>query len=128
MQRTVSITTQLALVAAFVLLLIPVESSHHNHDGQLNNKKQAILSFLSKSSFARDKVIDLIVNEYTAISTYDEDASDWLDLAIEAMEFCETDGEPAAVEGYDFLFVGSVGEFMMFYCANSHTVSSSPCG
>jgi hypothetical protein len=68
-----------------------------------------LLSFLGNSSFATDSAIDIIVNEYTTTSY--PDIRDRLDNTIEAIELCETDGEPIQVKGHDFLFVGSIGEF-----------------
>jgi protein-tyrosine phosphatase len=52
----------------------------------------------------------MIVTEYTTTSYPDID--DRLDNAIEAIQICETDGEPIQVKGHDFLYVGSVGEFL----------------
>jgi hypothetical protein len=51
----------------------------------------------------------MMVTEYTTTSYPDID--DRLDNAIEAIQICETDGEPIQVKGHDFLYVGSVGEF-----------------
>jgi hypothetical protein len=67
-----------------------------------------LLSFLSSSSFGRDKVIDLIMSEYTSDSS-DHDRTERLDHALEAIIFSDIDSEPAAVKGYEFMFVGSVG-------------------
>lgn len=67
-----------------------------------------LLSFLGNSSFATDSAIDIIVNEYTTTSY--PDISDRLDNTIEAIELCETDGEPIQLKDHDFLYVGSIGE------------------
>lgn len=80
---------------------------------------EELLSFLEESSaFGRDAVIELIVNEYistSARSMHEHHTSLWLHKALEAVEFSETDGEPAQVTGYDFLFVGSVGKSTYYY-------------
>ncbi len=52
----------------------------------------------------------MIVTEYTTASYPDID--DRLDKAIEAVQICETDGEPIQGKGHDFLYVGSLGEFL----------------
>ena len=73
------------------------------------HNKRTLLSFLGRSLYARDEVINLIVNEYTA-KPVNETASVWLDSAIEAIKLSESDGEPVQIQGHDFLFVGSVGK------------------
>jgi hypothetical protein len=75
---------------------------------ELPSVDQTLLTFLGESSFARDLVINMIVNDYT--TNYYPDIDDRLDNAIEAIELCETDGEPIQVKGRDFLYVGSIGE------------------
>ncbi|KAL3808752.1 hypothetical protein ACHAXA_010945 [Cyclostephanos tholiformis] len=74
---------------------------------ELSSVDQSLLTFLGESSFARDLVINMIVNDYT--TNYYPDIDDRLDNAIEAIELCETDGEPIQVKGRDFLYVGSIG-------------------
>lgn len=70
----------------------------------------SLIPFLAESSFIRDKVIDLIVNEYTVPNGVDTARFDRFDNAMEAMQLLEMDGEPIQVEGYPYLFVGSIGE------------------
>jgi hypothetical protein len=69
-----------------------------------------LLSFLSKSSFAREKILELVIDQYISSSSPSDSLSDDLDSAIDAIESLETDGEPIQVKGHPFLFVGSVGE------------------
>jgi hypothetical protein len=71
-----------------------------------------LLSFLSKSSFAREKILEMVIDQYTSSSSPSDSLTDDLDSAIDAIESLETDGEPIQVKGYPFLFVGSVGEFV----------------
>ena len=78
-------------------------------DGDSND--QILLSFLSESSFARQQITEMIIERYTSSS---DSVTEDLDNAIEAIEFLETDGEPIQVEGHPFLFVGSVGEIVMY--------------
>ena len=70
----------------------------------------SLMPFLAESSFIRDKVIDLIVNEYIVPNGVDTARFDRFDNAMKAMQLLETDGEPIQVEGYPYLFVGSIGE------------------
>ena len=76
---------------------------------------QTLLSFLSKSSYAREKVIEMVIDLYTSPSSPRDLLTDKLDNAIEAIDLVETDGEPIQVKGYPFLFVGSVGEIVIHY-------------
>ena len=75
----------------------------------LDDIDRSLLSFLSKSGWAREKAIDLIVKGYTSDSC-GKDLDDRFDHAIDAIQATEMDGEPIPVQGHDFLFVGSVGE------------------
>ena len=110
---------KLALLTTLAFLLVATDASKHREvrlatEGELSNSDKNLLSFLGWSSFGRSKVMDLIVNEYTAKASYmgySEDADDWIKDAIEAIEKTETDGEPVPIMGHDFLFVGSVGKF-----------------
>jgi hypothetical protein len=70
----------------------------------------SLIPFLAESSFIRGKVIDLIIKEYTVPNGVDTARFDRFDNAMEAMQLLETDGEPIQVEGYPYLFVGSIGE------------------
>jgi hypothetical protein len=71
---------------------------------------QTLLSFLSRSAFGRQKVIELMIDKYVSPTTPEDDMADKLDNALEAISFLETDGDPVQVVGYPFLFVGSVGK------------------
>jgi len=68
-----------------------------------------LMHYLSKSSFGRERAIDMFVQEFTSEASAGGRRRR-LDKALEAMKFAETDNEPVPVEGHDFLFVGSVGE------------------
>ena len=68
------------------------------------------LSYLASSSFARDQIIELMVNEYTSSLSLEVEIKDQMKNAIEILDLREKDGEPVAVVGHDFLFVGSVGK------------------
>lgn len=70
---------------------------------------QTLLSFLSQSAFGRQKVIEIMIDQYVSPTTPEDDIADKLDNAMEAISFLETDAEPVQVVGYPFLFVGSVG-------------------
>ncbi len=101
---------QLALTVLFTLSLTlsPIAARISGRD--ISSVDQTLLSFLDDSSFARDLVVNMMVTEYTTASNPDID--DRLDNAIEAIQLCETDGKPIQVKGYDFLYVGSVGEIL----------------
>lgn len=107
---------KLALLTLTLALFSAGASTHKELDlvieGGLSSSDRTLLSFLGKSSFGRNEVIDLIVNEYTSMTSAtdsSDDVSHWLHKAIQAIEFSETDGEPVQVKGHNFLFVGSVG-------------------
>ncbi len=74
---------------------------------------QTLLSFLSKSSYAREKVIEMVIDQYTSSSSPYGLLPEQLDNAIEAIDLVETDGEPIHVKEHPFLFVGSVGEVVI---------------
>mmetsp|Transcript_17570 Transcript_17570/g.38038 ORF Transcript_17570/g.38038 Transcript_17570/m.38038 type:complete len:405 (+) Transcript_17570:216-1430(+) len=77
---------------------------------KLSTIDQELLSILSTSSFARDSVIDLMVNEYTTDFGHDGDNRLYrFESAVEAIGISETDAEPIQVKGHPFLFVGSIG-------------------
>ena len=87
-------------------------SSSSNNNINLSDFKsldQTLLSFLSDSSFGRQKVIEFMIEQYVSPETPDNTMADKLENAMEAMSFLETDAEPVQVVGYPFLFVGSVG-------------------
>ena len=75
----------------------------------LSSTDQALMKFLNKSSYGRDRVVEWLLNEYTTQNP-DKDRDDLLNDAFEAMYISETDNEPVQIKGHDFLFVGSVGK------------------
>ena len=81
-----------------------------SHPSAYAGTDQILLSFLSKSSFAREKILELVIDQYISSSSRSDSLTDDLDSAIDAIESLETDGEPIQVKGHPFLFVGSVGE------------------
>ena len=112
---------KLALLTLTLTLFSIGASTHIEVDlvieGKLSSSDRTLLSFLGKSSFGRNEVIDLIVNEYTSMTSAtdpSDDVSYWLENAIEAIELSKTDGEPVQVKGHNFLFVGSVGKTTTF--------------
>jgi hypothetical protein len=102
--------TELALAVLFTLSLTLSPITARISGRELSSVDQTLLSFLDDSFYARDVVINMMVTEYTTI--YYPDIDDRLDNTIEAIQLCETDGEPIQVKGYDYLYVGSVGEFL----------------
>ena len=90
-----------------------------------------LLSFLEDSFYGRKTVINMLVEEYTNTTAKANcDKADLLDSAIEAIDFCETDGEPVPITDHDFLFVGSVGELVrdfhhVLICVTGLKTSSS---
>ena len=112
---------KLALLTLTLALFSAGASTHKELDlvieGGLSSSDRTLLSFLGKSSFGRNEIIDLIVNEYTSMTSATDSSDDvghWLHKAIQAIEFSETDGEPVQVKGHNFLFVGSVGKTTTF--------------
>ena len=116
----------LVLIALMLsLLLVPnkaayVDDDTYNDEGEedeefteagvsLSSTDHALMKFLGKSSYGRDRVVELLLNEYTTQNP-DKDRDDLLNDAFEAMYISETDNEPVQIKGHDFLFVGSVGK------------------
>ena len=92
--------------------------------GGMSKIDLSLIPFLAESSFIRDKVIDLLVNEYTVPNGVDTARFDRFQTAMETMQLLETDGEPIQVEGYLYLFVGSIGERgICMYAMFFHNVS-----
>ncbi|KAL9184854.1 hypothetical protein ACHAXT_002631 [Thalassiosira profunda] len=81
-----------------------------------------LMQYLTKSSFGRDRAIDLLINEYTSESS-PGGRHQRLDKALEALQFVETDSEPVPIEGHDFLFVGSVGASRNEESLRSHGIT-----
>jgi hypothetical protein len=85
--------------------------------------EQTLLVFLSEStedsSVARKQVVDILVEKYMSPTSPDkDDLNAMIDSALEAMIFTKTDNQPVQVEGYPYLFVGSVGtscEIVLWY-------------
>ena len=74
-----------------------------------SNLEKTLLSGLAQSSSSeKDEVIKLLIEQYTAGSSPDE-TEDRLESAFEAIEYKHTDGEPVQINGYPYLYVGSVG-------------------
>lgn len=94
----------LALLVTLIQLSLSATAT-----ASLDDIDRSLLSFLSKSGWARGKAIDLIVKGYTSDSC-GKDLDDRFDHAIDAIQATEMDGEPIPIQGHDFLFVGSVGE------------------
>lgn len=72
------------------------------------SEKILMTDLTDSSSKVKDELIDLIISKYASTSSPYEQFEK-LDSAFEAVEFKHSDGEPAQVNGYPFLFVGSVG-------------------
>jgi len=72
------------------------------------SEKILMTDLTDSSSKVKDELIDLIISNYASTSSPYEQFEK-LDSAFEAVEFKHSDGEPAQVNGYPFLFVGSVG-------------------
>lgn len=107
------------------LLLVPnkaayVDDDTYNDEGEddeefaeagvpLSSTDHALMKFLKKASYGRDRVVEWLLNEYTTQNP-DKDRDDLLNDAFEAMYMSEIDNEPVQIKGHDFLFVGSVGK------------------
>ena len=89
--------------------------------------KDYLVEFLSTPSPGRDRIIDLIVDEYTDPHSIDKSTSSRLDDALSMLDKLGSDGEPVQVEGRPYLFVGSVGEiyFLVYACALADQFSES---
>ena len=91
----------------------------------LSSLDMKLLEFLLQSSFAREQTVQLLIDEYISpnytlggwkwwYSSLSGEVltSDLFNDTIEAMDLVVTDGLPVQIEGYPFLFVGSVGAVM----------------
>ncbi len=79
----------------------------------MSRNEHALLKSLSSSPFLRGKVLDMMVQEYIAPTTLDNDNESKRESAIEAWQFTEAEDEPIPIQGYPYLFVGSVGTHTM---------------
>ena len=82
-------------------------------EGSSGNMHQILTSYLTKSSYAREKIIHLIVDKYCMTSSIASSRSNIsstkLDTAFEVLHYIEIDSNPIPVKGYPHLFIGSVG-------------------
>jgi len=78
----------------------------------LSKVDKKLLKFLTRSSYAREKTMQLLTDEFISDQSTDTSISDKVVDTIEAMELVVSDGLPVQVEGFPFLFVGSVGAVM----------------
>jgi hypothetical protein len=111
-----AVTLNLALVQVHGETRVSASSKKHNRK-LIPYTHSTLLSFLEDSFYGRKTVINMLVDEYTNTTAKAGcDEITLLDSAIEAINFCETDGEPVPITYHDFLFVGSVGEYLIFTC------------
>ena len=89
----------------------------------LTPEDKTLLDYLLRSSYARSKTIQLLTNEYISEESTDIEMSDRLEDTIEAMDLVVSDGDPVQVEGYPFLFVGSVGASMNEESLKQHGIT-----
>ena len=82
---------------------------YKQHSITIESDDKAFMTFLAllkNSTFAREHVANLMINEYL------EPTSDsGLVSATQALESLEEDGLPIPITDHDFLYVGSVGKF-----------------
>jgi hypothetical protein len=81
-------------------------------DTSENSMHNMLLFYLTKSSVARMKIINLLTNEYISPLSPCPDVHDKLDNAIELIQLLEDDNQPVQIKDHSFLFVGSVGAAM----------------
>ena len=71
----------------------------------------------------KEEVINLIMTTYASTSSSPDAQYEILDSAFEAIDFKHTDGEPVQVNGYPFLYVGSVGAALNHTALKSHNIT-----
>ena len=81
-------------------------------DTSENSMHNMLLFYLTKSSVARMKIINLLTNDYISPLSPCPDVHDKLDNAIELIQLLEDDNQPVQIKDHSFLFVGSVGAAM----------------
>jgi hypothetical protein len=92
------------------------------------NMHQILTSYLTKSSYAREKIIHLIVDKYCMTSSIASSRSNIsssakLDTAFEVLHYIEIDSIPIPVKGYPHLFIGSVGVSLNHYAIQKEGIS-----
>lgn len=86
------------------------------------NMHQILISYMTKSSYAREKIIHLIVDKYS-MSSPSKPSSTKLDTAFEVLHYIEIDSDPIPVKGYPYLYIGSVGVSLSHYAIQKKGIS-----
>jgi hypothetical protein len=97
--------------------------NHLSHYEPDKKKERVLFDHLARASpKVKDEVINLIMTTYASTSSPDEDY-EILDSAFEAIDFKHTDGKPVQVNGYPFLYVGSVGAALNHKALKSRNIT-----
>ena len=86
-----------------VMIEIDTEGSNSG-----NNMHQILTSYLTKSAYAREKIIHLIIDKYSMSSSTTASLTK-LDTAFKVLHYIETDSDPIPIKDYPYLYIGSVG-------------------
>ena len=86
-----------------VMIEIDTEGSNSG-----NNMHQILTSYLTKSAYAQEKIIHLIIDKYSMSSSTTASLTK-LDTAFKVLHYIETDSDPIPIKDYPYLYIGSVG-------------------
>ena len=126
---TIGIDINTAAAAAATAVAVATTANNAQLDeGSSGNMHQILTSYLTKSSYAREKNIRLIVDRYSSsISSSSTSSrsnmSSELDNAFEVLYDIETDSDPIPITGYPYLYIGSVGVSSNHYALRKRGIS-----
>ena len=87
------------------------------------NMHQILTSYLTKSSYAREKIIHLIIDKYSMSSSSSTASLPKLDTAFEVLHYMEIDSYPIPIKDYPYLYIGSVGVSLNHYAIQKEGIS-----
>jgi hypothetical protein len=86
------------------------------------NMHHILTSYLTKSAYAREKIIHLIIDKYSMSSSSTASLTK-LDTAFEVLHYIETDNDPIPIKDYPYLYIGSVGVSLNHYAIQKKGIS-----
>lgn len=99
-------------------------NNHLSHYKPDKIRERVLFDHLTRASpQVKEEVIKLIMDTYASTSSSPDNDYQILDSAFEAIDFKHTDGEPVQVNGYPFLYVGSVGAALNHKALQSHNIT-----
>jgi hypothetical protein len=87
------------------------------------NMHQILTSYLTKSTYAREKIIHLIIDKYSMSSSSSTASLPKLNTAFEVLHYMEIDSYPIPIKDYPYLYIGSVGVSLNHYAIQKEGIS-----